>query len=312
MENEGMRNIATHMIKELEGMCTLRTSALGNPMQCVKNSFGADAVMIFARASAKTAYLAKLLRVICKRVYFVLVQKPEPVFLQKMGKSIPKYSYFSIIPEDGAPVEALGGTVRPLGVGINSEKFRPAADAEEKAALRLKYGFTGERPVVVHVGHLSAGRGLEEFLNLPGDKYDRLVVASGMFQCDEVEKMLLCDGVRIHKGYLPDVSEVYRMADLYLFPTRSAEFVISIPLSVMEALSCGIPVVSFEGVAGIEVIKRSCDGGIYSVNDPSELEDAAITAINDNFGNFETLLRDKCTWNDVAKRFLDDISADVK
>ena len=70
----------------------------------------------------------------------------------------------------------------------------------------------------------------------------RMVVASGMFEDENVIRILNEARVKIHKGYLENVEEVYQMADAYLFPTRSAEFVISIPLSVMEALSCGVPV----------------------------------------------------------------------
>lgn len=312
MENEGMRNIASHMIKELGDMCTLRTSALGNPVECMKNSIGADAVLIFARASAKTAMLAKALRLFVKRVYFVLVQKPEPAFIRKMAKSAAKYSYFSIIPADADEIVKLGGRVRPLSVGINTEKFRPVSDDAEKASLREKYSIAKDIPLVLHVGHLSSGRGLEEFLRLPGEKYERLVVASGMFQDDEVETRLRDDGVHILKEYLPDVSEVYRMADAYLFPTRSAEFVISIPLSVMEALACGIPTVAFDGVAGIDVIKASSDGGVYVVDDSSRLEDVFQTAIADSAERSGSYLRDKCSWRDSALEMLENITRDTK
>lgn len=300
LENEGMRNVASHMIKELQGLCTVRLSALGNPVECVKNSIGADAVLIFARASVKTAYLAKMVRLFCKKVYFILVQKPESVFIKKLGANIKKLSFFTIIPEDADDVRGLGCSVYPLSVGINKEKFHPVKDAAEKSELRKKYGFDDEFPLVLHVGHLSPGRGLEEFLHLPKDKFYRLVVASGMFNGDEVEKTLTENGVTILKEYLPDVSEVYRMADVYLFPTKSAEFVISIPLSVMEALSCGIPVVSFNGVAGIKLLKNHTDH-IYSVNDSAELEGITEEIIRKNYESLGTLLRDIPDWTNAAK-----------
>ena len=124
VENEGMRNIATHMVRELTEKCTVRQSPLGSPLACVKNSVGADAVMIFARASAKTAILGKLLRLFCKKVYFVLVQKPEPAFMEKMGQGIKKFSFFTIVPDDAAEVREKGGAVYPLFIGINKEKFQ--------------------------------------------------------------------------------------------------------------------------------------------------------------------------------------------
>lgn len=308
MENEGMRNIASHIVRELEGMCTVRKSALGSPVQCLKNSFGADAVLIFARASAKTAYLAKALRLICPKVYFVLVQKPEAAFLKRMRKIADRFSYFTILPKDGEELRALGASVRPLAVGIDKDKFRPAENEAEILSLRRKYGFDEEKPIVLHVGHLSEGRGLEEFLHLPKDKFQRIVVASGMFNNDKVEKKLLDDGVAVIKEYLPDVSEIYRMADVYLFPTRSAEYVISIPLSVTESLACGTPVVAFRGVAGIGMI-NAADGALVAVSNSSELEVVVAETAERYFGNCKNLLANIGSWVDSAKRLLDDISA---
>lgn len=311
MENEGMRNIASHIARELEALCELRSSALGDPAECLRNSVGADAVLIFARASTKTAYLAKVLRIICPRVYFILVQKPESGFLKSVRRSADRFSYFSILPRDGAEISDLGGNVRPLAVGIDRGKFHPASDGNEKAALRQKYGFSGELPLVVHVGHLSAGRGLEEFLSLPSDKFDRLVVASGMFHVPEVEKTLLADGVRIIKEYIPDISEIYRMADVYLFPTRSAEFVISIPLSVTEALACGIPVVAFNGVEGIGAINSTNAESLMRVENGTELVKAVQNAAEAFCGRYEDLLSDMCGWDDAAKALIADITEDI-
>jgi len=311
LENEGMRNVASHMIKELEGICSVRRSALGNPMECVKNSIGADAVLVFARASAKTAYLAKAVRLFCKRVYFILVQKPESVFIKKLGKGIKKFAFFTTVPEDADEVRSLGCDVYPLSIGINKMKFRPAESVDEKAALRKKYGFEVGIPLVLHVGHLSQGRGLEDFLQLPKGRFQRLIVASGMFNGDEVEKTLLDDGVTILKEYLPDVSEVYRMADVYLFPTKSAEFVISVPLSVMEALSCGIPVVAYDKVAGIRILKEHTDH-LYYVGDASEIEAVTDEIINRSHAGCMDLLADIPGWSDAAKELYDVLSEKCK
>lgn len=311
MENEGMRNIASHVIHGITGKCHLRQSALGNPAECMKNSVGADAVLIFARASKKTAYLAKGLRVICKNVYFVLVQKPEPEFLRIIGKGAAKYGYFAILPKDGAELSDMGAVVYPLKVGINREKFHPATDREEIIGIRRKYGFDDDLPIVLHVGHLSAGRGLEEFLHLTKEKYHRLVVASGMFNSDEVEARLRADGVRIIKEYLPDIGEVYRMADVYLFPTRSAEFVISIPLSVTEALACGVPVVAFDGVNGIGMIKSANAESLVTVSDPTELESAVETAAKLSKGERRDLLFEMGSWESVAEELLAAVKSDL-
>lgn len=308
MENEGMRNIASHMIRELGGMCTVRTSPLSDPLKCLGNTVGADAVLIFARASAKTAYLARALHMLCKKVYFVLVQKPEASFMSKIGGTANKLGYFTILPKDGEELARIGADVHPLSVGINTGKFRPAKSREEILDLRRKYGVDADLPLVVHVGHLSEGRGLEEFLRLPKERFAGLIVASGMFNSDEVELKLREGGVTVIKEYLPDVSEIYRMADVYLFPTRSAEFVISIPLSVMESLSCGTPVVSFAGVGGIDVIKAVEDGAIVKLSDPTELVAAVEETAARYKDNCRNLLHGAVSWQGSAVQLYDKIN----
>lgn len=304
-----MRNIATHMVENLEKMCTVRSSSLGNPIQCMKNSVGADAVLIFARASSKTAILGKVLRRICKKVCYFLVQRPEKGFIQKIGKA-KKFEYFAILPKDGEEIIKRGGRVRAIPVGIDREKFRPALNENEKIDIRRKYGFTEELPLVIHVGHLSKGRGLEEFRHLPKEKFQRVVVVSGMFNDPEVEKMLINDGVHIIKEYLPDVSEVYRMADVYLFPTKSTEYVISIPLSVMEALSCGIPAVAFRGVPGVGLISEYHSDAVFAVDDPAELPDMAENLARRYFGGCRSLLHDVPEWSVAATVLLNGIAGE--
>jgi len=314
LENEGMRNVATHILRYADDFCKIRRSPLGNPAVCIMNTVGADAVVIFARASGKVAKIASVLRMLCPRIYIVLVQKPEPAFLSHVKEKAGKYSYFSITKSDGEVLAAAGNAVYDLPVGIDSAKFRPAENEGEILRLREKYGFD-RRPLVLHVGHLSPGRGLEAFLNLPEDKYNRLVIASGMFSDDGVRQMLTDDGVTVIERYLEDVSEVYRMADVYLFPTKSAEFVISIPLSVMEALACGVPAVSFEGVKGIDAIFTTSADDITVL--PSDIDcktlETTISAIAEKAAKRKkSLLRAPLSWKECADKLFEVISADVE
>ena len=95
--------------------------------------------------------------------------------------------------------------------------------------------------------------------------------ASGMFEDENVVHALDEANVKIHKGYLENVEEVYQMADAYLFPTRSTEFVISIPLSVMEALSCGVPVIGYKSFENLNEITGS-EGAITLLDSAEQLD----------------------------------------
>lgn len=120
-------------------------------------------------------------------------------------------------------------------------------------------------PIAVHVGHLRRTRGLDRLIEIKtklADRIEIVVVASPYF---EPEDTLLADlhaaGIRVDRGFIASIADVYHSADLYLFPPPpQSEGAIELPLSVLEAVSCGLPVVStpfgalpeaLAGVAGV-------------------------------------------------------------
>src|SRR5207302_2816522 len=75
-----------------------------------------------------------------------------------------------------------------------------------------------------------------------------------------LEDRLRSAGVVIFTGYRPEVEQLYRLADCYVFPVTSPMGAIAMPLSVLEALASDLPVAStrfgalpelFEGAPGI-------------------------------------------------------------
>ncbi len=95
---------------------------------------------------------------------------------------------------------------------VDPTRFAPGP--VDTAAVRRELGVPGDLPLVLHVGHLKRSRGLE------------------------------ARGVRVVRRYLPDIERVYRAADVYVFPVEDPLGSIEVPLSVIEALASGLPVVS--------------------------------------------------------------------
>ena len=129
-----------------------------------------------------------------------------------------------------------------------------------------------------------------------------------MFEDEELVRALEEDGVTIMSGYLENVEEIFQMSDAYLFPTRSTENVISIPLSVMEALACGVPVIgyrSFENLGGI-----SCaEGAVTYIDSPEEIDMILPEVVGKKSG--ESMLTDTGSWDDTAGEILRIISENV-
>ena len=297
--NEGMRNVATHLVKEFQKENTVLYSGLKQIPQIIFKSKRADVTMIFARANKLVYSLAMIVTKMCKNVWIVLVQRPDAEFMEKNNKHPLKCNYLSITESDMKDVKTVSGKRKELfSVGIEADKFTPVS-AEQQKMLKQKYGFDSSKPLVIHVGHCSKGRGLEDFAKI--HTAQRMVVASGMFEDENVIRILNEAKVKIHKGYLENVEEVYQMADAYLFPTRSAEFVISIPLSVMEALSCGVPVIGYKSFENLNEITGS-EGAITLIDNAEQLDGVLPEVIKKKSDN--SLLEKTGSWADVAQSVL--------
>lgn len=308
-KNEGMRNIATHLAREWEKSCTVRYSALKDIPGIIKSTRSSDATVLFARAGKAAYHLLGLLCLLCKNVWMVCVQEPDGEYRRLCKKKAPGNHYFALLMDNLNAVRVKNGREAVLlRVGIDEKKFVPVT-AEEAAKLKQEYGFSPDKTLVVHVGHCSAGRGLELFAELTDDSVERLVVVSGMFEDEHTKELLQRSGVRVLSGYLPDVEKIYQMADVYLFPTKSAEHVINIPLSIMEALACGTPVAACSDLPGLRCI-NAVNEAVRIVPAGAELN-GEIQALRKMKAS-ESLLSEPISWSDSAAEALSAIRKNLK
>jgi phosphatidylinositol alpha-1,6-mannosyltransferase len=119
--------------------------------------------------------------------------------------------------------------------GIDTARFRPAS-AEERKQARLELELASDRRLVVFVGRFVQKKGLDCLLQIPDGTFDVLMCGSGEFPAAPRPA-----GVHVVRN-LPHESmpDVYRAGDVLVLPSCGEGF----PLSVMEAMACGLPVVA--------------------------------------------------------------------
>jgi glycosyltransferase involved in cell wall biosynthesis len=214
------------------------------------------------------------------RLGFTPRSLPVRLFVGLRNRFLRKAARFVALSEEMA-TEFLANGVPPGNVviipnGVDLERFRPA-DAEERRALRHRLGWS-DGLVAVYTGRLVTYKGLPLLLRVweslhreRGSATLVLVGAAGadMHACEDelrtfVREHDLEESVRF-TGTVPDVSGYLRAADLFVFPTLDEAF----GLSLVEAMACGLPVVStavggirdflLDGVNGIEVAPNDDD-----------------------------------------------------
>lgn len=163
-------------------------------------------------------------------------------------------------------LENTDNTVYYLKTGIDVKKFVPVS-LEQKKILRAKYGISLEKKVVLHVGHLKYGRNIDKIVHIDSE-YQVVVIVSSLTK-DERDlelkrKLENRENIIIIDKYLGNIQELYQLSDVYFFPVCEEENCIDVPLSVLEAAACNIPIVttsygeikSFYGRRGFWFIDR--------------------------------------------------------
>lgn len=160
--------------------------------------------------------------------------------------------------------QRIGSRAHYLKAGVDTRRFAPVLP-EEKRKLREKYGFRSDEKLLLHVGHLHEGRNIRCLLDVPPQW--RVVLAVSTLTAGERDESLRRDlesrsNITIIDSYVQNIEELYQMSDVYFFPVREALHCIDMPLSVLEAAACGVPMVAarygglteFEGDEGFHFL----------------------------------------------------------
>lgn len=168
----------------------------------------------------------------------------------------------------------LGCVTKFLPSAVDSSKFVPVSGAQ-KNALREQYGVPKEKFVILHVGNLKNGRNVQALKALQSEKTQVLAVSSTSVPEDKgVRQELERAGCIVLSTFNDRIEEVYQLSDCYVFPVPPSHTFNSIqmPLSVLEAMACNVPVVTTK-YGGLPKAFRSEDGLMF-VDDQISLAEA--------------------------------------
>jgi len=143
----------------------------------------------------------------------------------------------------------------------------------------------GKEKIILFVGRMTESKGvfvlLEAFAKIKDSTSARLVLIGPPYEKEKVDNVIRELGLENQAdvlGFIPEkeLNEWYNKCDVVAVPALHAD---AFGFSLMEAMACGKPVITTEGVG----LKESEFGGIIvKQNDASELENALLKILTDS------------------------------
>ncbi len=156
------------------------------------------------------------------------------------------------------------------GVGYNSDRYFPVS-REEKMALRNKLGYPENEKILVYVAEMNLNKNqamLIRSLNEVSKKHDnvRLIIAGAdnfNGEYPRLAKELEIDSKVDFLGHREDINDLLHISDIAV----GSSYREGLPVNVMEALACGLPVVLSDN-RGHRVLGVNGENGyVVNVND---------------------------------------------
>lgn len=174
----------------------------------------------------------------------------------------------------------------PLGVDV--KLFKKNTKAKMPKGL--------QEPIFTFVGRINPEKNIEAFLksDLPGSK---LIVGEGGLKSKLQEKYKE-NVLFVGKKNPKEVIDYLSISDVFVFPSKTDTF----GLSILEALSCGVPVAAYNVTGPKDIISNGFDG-FYGSN----LKENALNCLTLNSKDCrKTAL--KYSWENSIKTFLENLT----
>ncbi len=154
--------------------------------------------------------------------------------------------FLTVSSEEAADAKRLRlhGAPHAVGNGRDPARFRP--DPAARARIRTELGVAPDRTVVIAVSRLVRHKGYPELLAAMREVEAELWVAGIRLPSDHGEDMephfaAAGLGPRLRRlGYREDIAALLAAADIFVLPSHFE----GLPMSVIEAMLCGLPVVA--------------------------------------------------------------------
>lgn len=180
--------------------------------------------------------------------------------------------------KQGVPV----GKMRYIPNGVDTKTFHPSNSLRQ--LYREKLGYSDEEIVVLFLAQFRKSKGIDVLVNavpkvISENKQVRFLLAGTGPMLDVVKSLIkalnLTNHVRLLPYYIPDeeLPDLFNACDFYVLPS-SAE---GMPLSLMEAMACGKPVIATHVGDVPYLVQNESNGALIP---PNQVDTLTYSIIN--------------------------------
>lgn len=311
--DEGMRNItlrfANHLSKDHQTLALDLRDVFSKDFWKKIRDFKPDIIHYLHGPTIKSFILAKMISFYCKDAK-VVMSAMRPIIPYLLREFIPLIKPDLILTqsyETEKMFKRLGCKTEFLPSGVDINKFKPVSE-ETKKELRQKYGFDEDKFIILHIGSIKRGRNIQLLTKLQRDDNQILIVGSSSTGIDSrVYWNLIESGCIVWVKYIKNIEEIYALSDCYIYPTvsrydflgRAIADSIEMPLTVLEAMACNLPVITTKFGALPRAFKEG--DGLFFVENENDI----FQALEEIKNGIKVKTREKVlpySWENVVRR----------
>lgn len=167
------------------------------------------------------------------------------------------------------------------GIGVDINKYNKKSHLKED--LKNSLGINENDIIILSVGELNKNKNhkiiIKAFSNFKDKNIHYIICGKGKLESylfDLSNEIGISNQVHF-LGYRDDVSEIYKISDIFAFPS----FREGLSVSLMEAIATGMPVVCSNIRGNTDLVEDQYNGFIIRSNDSSQYADKFMKLIDD-------------------------------